>query len=145
MRMLLVMLALFGCDLDYTIDGPPELELGTGEFAYEAMTDGDELTIINGPQGGYHLLLGVRMRNMDPNRVRMASTVVNVESGDMIGETLFFRGTFFRGESDDWEYAGLPAQVEPSDVRGREVMITLEVTDRDDRVATDTMLVIPVN
>lgn len=138
-------LALPGCDVDYTIDGPPELEVGTGEFAYEAVADGDELAIISGSQGGFHLLLGVRMRNLDPNRVRMESSVRDAESGDMLGEPLFFRGTFFRGETDDWEYAGLPAQVEPSVVRGRDLTVTLTATDRDGRTVTDTMLVVPVD
>lgn len=46
--------------------GTPRVELGTGELDFEALTPGQEIEVIRGPQGGYHLLASVRTQNLDP-------------------------------------------------------------------------------
>jgi hypothetical protein len=38
----------------------PGAELGTGEVAFETLTGGQELFVIQGPQGGFHFLGAVR-------------------------------------------------------------------------------------
>lgn len=38
----------------------PAFELGTGELEFEPLSDGDEILVIHGPQGGYHLLASLR-------------------------------------------------------------------------------------
>ena len=65
-RALLVSTAL-GC-------APPDpaIQLGTGELAFEPRSPGDEIEVIRGPQGGYHLLGSMQVRDVEPgNRDRL--------------------------------------------------------------------------
>ena len=45
-------------------DGPG-LVLGTGEAEFEAITDGDVLQVIRGPQGGYHMLGSLLVKGVE--------------------------------------------------------------------------------
>ena len=45
---------------------PPAVEVGTGEIAFEPTEDGDTLEIVQGPQGGFHLLTSVRVHGIAP-------------------------------------------------------------------------------
>ncbi len=50
------------------------LELGTGSWRFEPITDGQELELVRGAQGGWHLWLSVRTRGLDdrtPLRITM--------------------------------------------------------------------------
>ncbi len=40
-------------------------QIGTGTDEWEPLTEGQELSIIHGPQGGYHLVTAVLFDNMD--------------------------------------------------------------------------------
>jgi hypothetical protein len=44
---------------------PVEGQLGTGEWEWEALVDGDEIPVIQGPQGGFHLLGSVRVAGLE--------------------------------------------------------------------------------
>lgn len=47
-------------------DVAPTLELGKGETGYDAMGDGDgTIEVINGPQGGYHVEIGLEATGLD--------------------------------------------------------------------------------
>ena len=63
-------LALLGCAACAsapTTAGPtPQVEVGTGEQAFEPIGDGATLHFIQGPQGGFHVLGSVRVRGIDP-------------------------------------------------------------------------------
>ncbi|MCP4804291.1 MAG: hypothetical protein GY913_23230 [Proteobacteria bacterium] len=37
----------------------PWLELGGGEIAWEELSEGDDVTVVHGPQGGWHILASV--------------------------------------------------------------------------------------
>jgi hypothetical protein len=52
--------------------GDPIVALGTGQTDYATIADGETLTPEKGPQGGHHLWLAVRMKNLR----QMGSTVV---------------------------------------------------------------------
>jgi hypothetical protein len=47
-------------------EGSPHVEIGTGEEGFVALIPGDSVTMVHGPQGGWHLLGSVRMWNMGP-------------------------------------------------------------------------------
>jgi hypothetical protein len=55
-----------GCGGDDPYTGPPELILGTGESSFESLTDGQNIYVVQGPQGGFHLFGSVRTRGIDP-------------------------------------------------------------------------------
>lgn len=63
---LLPVLALVGCGAD---EGTPFFEVGTGESTFEALGEGATVPLIHGPQGGYHVWLGVRHRGLGPGDV----------------------------------------------------------------------------
>lgn len=45
--------------------GPPSIELGTGTRAFEPLVDGEDIFVVQGPQGGYHLVGSMRASNVD--------------------------------------------------------------------------------
>ena len=50
-----------GCESSAT----PEVEIGTGEIEFQPLDDGDMLDIIQGPQGGFHLLGSLRVKGIE--------------------------------------------------------------------------------
>jgi hypothetical protein len=64
-----VLVALSACssssDDTGTEDPPLAVEIGTGEWEWEDLADGDEMAVIMGPQGGYHFLASVRVSGID--------------------------------------------------------------------------------
>lgn len=133
------------------ISGPTSIEVGTGQFDYEPVTEGQELPIVEGPQGGYHVWLGLRARNLDPRNLRIDSQLFDAESDDTgappekVGEPFFF---FVRLFDDDemgvYRTAGLPHQVERNRVRDKRLRLEVLVTDRDGRTATGDMVIVPI-
>jgi hypothetical protein len=45
--------------------GPLMVELGSGEWEWESLDDGGEIPVIQGPQGGFHLLGSVRVSGIE--------------------------------------------------------------------------------
>jgi hypothetical protein len=52
-------------DADTGTSVPEAIELGTGEWEWEALEDGAELPVIQGPQGGFHFLASVRVSGIE--------------------------------------------------------------------------------
>lgn len=48
------------------VHGDPVAVLGTGELEFEPLADGDEIYVVLGPQGGYHLNGSVRVQGVAP-------------------------------------------------------------------------------
>ncbi len=44
----------------------PAVELGTGDIAFEPLSDGADIDVIQGPQGGFHVLGSVRAKGIEP-------------------------------------------------------------------------------
>jgi hypothetical protein len=44
----------------------PSLEIGTGDAEFEPLMDGDDAVVIQGPQGGFHLLGSLRATGIEP-------------------------------------------------------------------------------
>ena len=69
MPLLLTLLACLGTAPDSGGDtGPPapQAKLGTGEWEWEEVSDGEDIYVIQGPQGGWHLLGSVRTVGVVP-------------------------------------------------------------------------------
>lgn len=68
--MSLLLIAWLGCADKPTTEteglGPLLIELGTGEWDWEPLDSGDEIPVIQGPQGGFHLLGSVRVSGLEP-------------------------------------------------------------------------------
>jgi hypothetical protein len=72
MRNKLVLLALAAVACGAGEDGaapdaaPAEVEIGSSVDGFQPLADGGPLLLYRGPQGGYHVYLGVRVRGMVP-------------------------------------------------------------------------------
>lgn len=122
----------------------PVVEVGTGHESFEELPMGGEVTLINGPQGGYHVLLAIKCEGCDP--------VIDVRYGisDLhSGEGLTFDGlqrTVPLQPRGDWaEYAplvGFLRENDPSQYIGREVVLWAEMDDPGGVVAASVEAVI---
>lgn len=61
-----------GC-AEAPVDDEVALELGTGSWRFEPLEDGQEVELVRGAQGGWHVWLSVRVRGMqsDPPPLRL--------------------------------------------------------------------------
>ena len=61
----LLLMWLFACSPE---DESPPLQavLGTGDWQWESLQEGDDIAVIMGPQGGYHLLGSLRVSGIEP-------------------------------------------------------------------------------
>ena len=57
--------------------GPPSLQIGTGSSMFEPLQDGDNIFIVQGPQGGYHFFGSLRARNINPGNAEDLSDPAN--------------------------------------------------------------------
>jgi hypothetical protein len=46
-------------------EGEPSLEIGTGTWRFEPVEDGQEVPLVRGAQGGWHVWISVRAENLD--------------------------------------------------------------------------------
>lgn len=120
-----------------------ELAVGTGTIRFQALSEGDDLEFVHGPQGGYHLPLAVRTcRIEDPGMVRLVATLA--ATGEVVSEVLLSRAWTADGDCcavllDVTGYltapradTGVYANYEPFDpamIDGQHLVIDLEVTD----------------
>lgn len=151
--MLATLLLGAGCT-GFEVSGPPSVEVGTGQFDFEPVEVAEELPIIEGPQGGYHVWLGLRVRNLDPRNLRIDSQLFDAalpedtasppEPGT-VGEPFFFFVRLFDDPEDGvFRTAGLPHQVERNRVRDRRLRLEVLATDRDGRTAEGSMIIVPI-
>lgn len=88
-RLLGIAALLAGCaqSEDCPLDGPPALEIGVGEDAFTSLDDaGHEVTLIHGPQGGYHIELALRAWGLDGSRL-VAVEVEGRVDGTLLART----------------------------------------------------------
>lgn len=122
----LILLLLAGCPTaDEVPPEGPAIDLGTGELEFEPLADGDELAIVQGSQGGYHLYGSFRVKNvvtgnardlLEPTNPTMTFDIVHA------GESLIASPPFTQGLDD------APEDAAPwtHQTLGREARMTLE-------------------
>ena len=69
--------------------GDPSAALGTGQTDYVAMKDGETLTPEKGPQGGHHLWISVRMKNLRQSGSTVVITAEQPGTGLKVPPTSF--------------------------------------------------------
>ncbi len=88
--LVLVAVLCAGCpppDDEFTGDaGPPELSVGTGETMFEPVMNGDELELVFGPQGGWHVIVSSRMSGVDPDGATLRVEVIDAESDEVLAQ-----------------------------------------------------------
>lgn len=133
--------------------GDASVALGTGQTTFESIDDGDSVVVINGPQGGQHILASVRTWNM--TSVAMVHLTVRRAQDDSVVSDQLYRLQFFpqedAGEGDcAWLYPGMYGYLgfvtgpdDDADFLWREALMSIEVTDNNGRSASDEVRVVP--
>lgn len=117
--------------------GEAVVELGTGEWRFEPLADEQEVTLVMGSQGGYHVWVSVRAEGIDPDDVTFRVEYEPLDDPSAMQESRI-RLDFDTDETDGTPiFLGWPAQLaEPEAFDGR--MTTLRVTVRDRHGARGT-------
>lgn len=138
--------------------GPaPEVELGTGTTEFEPLTDGQELEVIRGPQGGFHFHVHARMSGIEPGSPDMPGLLSNprtsfaafLEGGDQI-DLMFppYRLGYVDLGGGDYELpSGRILQILEESVPaiyGQRVRLTVSVEDDAGRQASTEVTVLAV-
>jgi hypothetical protein len=128
-------------DSTYT---PPvqNCEVGTGELAFIPLTDGAEVPISQGQQGGYHLFTSVRVHDIAPGVFGLRATVALAADGSMLGDgiTLFQK---YPATGGDIDAVGLTNFLtDPTDARDQEVIVAVDVVDAKGALCHDERMVI---
>lgn len=105
------------------------LELGEGESAFRAITDGDTLLVARGCQGSQHVWMTLRARGLDPRGITVR---LKLERSDgTLASVEFYVRLSFERLTDYSELRGLTLQIPmPDDVAGEDLLLTGELLDR---------------
>ena len=132
--------------------GPPFIELGTGERAFEPLSNGDPVEIVFGPQGGYHVWGTVRAGNVrggDPNNLQDPSNPTTTFEVRVDGERVdAFASSYTQGlktSENGFEMVGRTVILDTrngSEFHDREMNITVRIEDVDGLVVSDERTVV---
>ncbi len=126
-----------GCDNECTPDGdPPTLALGTGERAFEPL-DGDppSLDIVMGPQGGYHVIIGLEATRMNARELMIAELAASLDDAE-VGVTrpwVQMRCNPRTKTLQAWNHFLIFETEAPETLGGEVVRISATLTDQDGR------------
>jgi hypothetical protein len=127
--------------------GLPEVMLGTGQTDYAPLTDGQTLHLELGPQGGHHIWIAARMKNL--RRSGSTTTITSSLEGAPVPPASFVF-TFDPDEGAYCKLSGLRYQVDsdasdPSTAYkrflGKQLSVTVEVADSTGAKAHATHLI----
>lgn len=124
--------------------GEPTLEIGIGLSGFEPIEPGGAFPLIHGPQGGYHLEIGLHATNLaeDATGLFRGEIVGRVEG--MPDDAVAYPYLDLRCVREYRESYGTllvfpdPANITPDFLDGKEVEIEVKVTDADGTEVTTT-------
>jgi len=154
---LLLALVLLGCGQQE--DGPdvdPAVLLGTGEWLWEPLGDGDPMPVIQGPQGGHHLLGSVRLVGLDPGDPENLSDPNNPTTTFSVlldGVNLTPNASYLQGidpvteTSSGWDHEmigrfAILDIADDSELDGLTLRFEVQVEDTNGRSATDGLEIV---
>jgi hypothetical protein len=129
-------------------DGPglAEVELGQGELEFSPLSEDEALPYAAGAQGGHHVFVSFRVRQLRPSRMHVSVTTAIEGRPDRVltreGRVNFAPAPADTDESDAaerFDFAGWPAQILFAPCHpGEAVRIDVILTDLDMRSASDS-------
>jgi hypothetical protein len=131
--------------------GPPELFLGTGQTDFAPLNDGQTLQLERGPQGGHHIWIAARMKNLRQSGSRTTLTAKLVVDPTSPIAPAAYVFTFDRDEGDYCKLWGLRFQLDSgatdlaADYKrflGKKLEVTVEVVDSTNAKATSTKTIV---
>ncbi len=125
---LVCLVPLIACDNPCKPGGEPEVEIGTGESAFAPL--GPRTELVHGPQGGYHLLIALRMRYFDASTF-LGADVIGTVDGEPLARTQPWLEATCEREPRALESAGtfLIYDGQPEDLHGLTTTIRVDVQD----------------
>jgi len=131
---------------------PATVEVGTGAKAFEPLADGADVTMVHGPQGGWHVLARARVANT-LDVVAIASPIDALAYDSEVSWNRYvvklqpeaactgaYAGMY--GYLDVQRIAAGDLDTPPELLAGTDLLLTLVVEDTDGRTATDTRTVV---
>jgi hypothetical protein len=121
---------------------PPDVQAGTGQTDYTALTDGETLQAQQGPQGGHHIWIALRQKNL--KQAGSTTTVSGVEPQTMVA--IPPSGFVFTFEPDEGGYCklfGLRYQLDNDGIDytqflGKPLDVTIKVVDSSGAMGSAT-------
>ena len=131
--------------------GAPELFLGTGQTDFAPLNDGQTLMLEKGPQGGHHIWIATRMKNLrqSGSRTTISAKLVDDPSSPILPAGYVF--TYDRDEGNYCKLWGLRFQLDSGatdlggDFKrflGKKLEVTVEVIDSTNAKATATKTIL---
>ena len=133
---------------------PPEIEIGGGESEWETVAAGDGVTMVHGPQGGWHMLGSVWTANVD-QIIEIEFTITVKSTGAVVSDnsyrvaqvtegecTAYFPGMFGYLSID--EIVDGEADTPPELLAYETMIMAMTVTDAEGRTASTTLEIIAV-
>lgn len=126
--------------------GAPEVIVGEGQGDYLPLTDGDVVQVEAGPQGGYHVWVAYRAKNLTrAGSITRVTGVVPALSYETNPYQVIF--SLDLDEGGYCELHGLRFQIDSAEMPvasllGQTLEITVEVTDQDGDVGVGTRTVV---
>ena len=124
----------------------PWVNIGTGFRRYEELSEGQEVPIIAGIQGGFHVWGGFVGAGFNDLDVRIIYTLEL--SGETLAKADYTEFELPQNSTGDFEYAGVSViyfrneDVDPTS--GREMTLKLEVITQDGLILRDEKRLIPL-
>lgn len=131
--------------------GAPELFLGTGQTYYAPIADGQTLQLERGPQGGHHIWIAARMKNLRQSGSR---TTLNARLVDGSGAPIAPAAYVFTFDRDEGNYCtlwGLRFQLDSGSANlgadykrflGKKLEVTVEVIDSTNAKGTSSKTIL---
>ena len=120
--------------------GPPQVIVGAGQSDFLPLVDGQVLQAEKGPQGGHHIYVAVRMKNLA--QAGSITTISGVQPGTNVAiPSTAFVFTFDPDEGGYCKLFGLRYQLDNGGIDytqflGKPLDLTIKVQDRDGATAT---------
>jgi hypothetical protein len=130
--------------------GAPEVVLGLGQLDYAPVADEQTVDLEEGPQGGHHVWVAVRMRNLRQSGSTTLITSRVLDDPSLVVPPSAFVFTFDRDEGSYCKLYGLRYQVDAGAVDlvnaykpflGKRLEITVTVTDSLKNSASSTKVI----
>lgn len=129
-----------------TIPAGPTIELGAGLTGFRALNQaGDEVELVFGPQGGWHIDLAIRVLGFQPVDVNLTYTATS--AARTFGQIQYevTDGRKFVVAADGWERAGdriIFDITDSSEVVGQTLTVSVELTAGPTRIRDDRSILI---
>lgn len=118
--------------------------MGTGQFEFVPVAAGAPIEIVCGPQGGQHIWVSVRARNLSPDPVSIRVSIRLADSGQLVCGQQIDDTSLFAAAGGWGEFTGIACFVpEPALVSGRPVLLQGRVADAAGRAGDHEVRAVP--